>query len=130
MTSRVRRSNEDGCSRGDFAGAGAPLATIKGLAKLKRPDFKSVKLARDFQSEEITMGTASGEEILRMNIAALAGWLEPAAVRRRPQPAGSVVSWGPGRIDVFAVGLDSALHHKAFDGTWHDYESLGGVVLS
>ncbi|WUJ68156.1 M28 family metallopeptidase [Kribbella soli] len=67
-------------------------------------------------------------EILRMNIAALAGWLEPAAVQRRPQPAGSVVSSGPGRIDVFAVGLDSALHHKAFDGTWHDFESLGGIV--
>jgi len=69
-------------------------------------------------------------EILRMNIAALAGWLEPAAVGRRPQPAGSVVSWGPGRIDVFAVGTDSALQHKAFDGSWHDVESLGGVVLS
>jgi hypothetical protein len=69
-------------------------------------------------------------EILRMNIAALAGWLEPAVVAHRPRPAGSVVSWGPGRIDVFAVGTDSALHHKAFDGTWHDFESLGGGVLS
>ncbi|NUR95186.1 MAG: Zn-dependent exopeptidase M28 [Kribbellaceae bacterium] len=62
-------------------------------------------------------------EILKMNIAALAGWLEPATVR--PRPAGSVVSWGPGRLDVFTVGVDSALHHKAFDGTWHDFESLG-----
>ncbi|MGY4771521.1 M20/M25/M40 family metallo-hydrolase [Kribbella sp. CWNU-51] len=68
-------------------------------------------------------------EILRMNIAALAGWLELAAAVR-PRPAGSVVSWGPDRLDVFAVGMDSALYHKAFDGTWHDYESLGGVVLS
>jgi hypothetical protein len=69
-------------------------------------------------------------DILRMNIAALAGWLELAAVERRPQPAGSVVSWGPNRIDVFAVGMDSALHHKAYDGSWKDFESLGGVVLS
>ncbi|MFI6831414.1 M20/M25/M40 family metallo-hydrolase [Kribbella sp. NPDC050241] len=69
-------------------------------------------------------------EILRMNIAALAGWLEPATTLARPRPAGSVVSWGPGRLDVFAVGMDSALHHKAFDGTWHDFESLGGVVLN
>ncbi|MEV0803004.1 M20/M25/M40 family metallo-hydrolase [Kribbella sp. NPDC050281] len=69
-------------------------------------------------------------EILRMNIAALAGWLEPATTVARPRPAGSVVSWGPGRLDVFAVGMDSALHHKAFDGTWHDFESLGGVVLN
>ncbi|TCC65420.1 Zn-dependent exopeptidase M28 [Kribbella pittospori] len=69
-------------------------------------------------------------EILRMNIAALAGWLEPATTLARPRPAGSVVSSGPGRLDVFAVGMDSALHHKAFDGTWHDFESLGGVVLN
>lgn len=68
-------------------------------------------------------------EILRMNIAALAGWLEPAAAAR-PRPAGSVVAWGPNRLDVFAVGMDSALHHKAFDGSWHDFESLGGVVLT
>ncbi|MGW7685191.1 M20/M25/M40 family metallo-hydrolase [Kribbella sp. NPDC054772] len=73
---------------------------------------------------------ALAAEILRMNVAALAGWLEPPTTRRRPQPAGSVVSWGPGRIDVFATGTDSALHHKAYDGTWHDFESLGGVVLS
>ncbi|WP_433167318.1 M20/M25/M40 family metallo-hydrolase [Kribbella sp. CA-247076] len=74
---------------------------------------------------------ALAAEILRMNVAALAGWLEPVgAVTTRPRPAGSVVSWGPGRIDVFAVGTDSALHHKAFDGTWKDFESLGGVVLS
>jgi hypothetical protein len=67
-------------------------------------------------------------EILRMNVAALVGWLESAAVVTRPRPAGSVVAWGPGRLDVFAVGVESAMHHKAFDGTWHDFESLGGVL--
>ncbi|MDX6253220.1 MAG: hypothetical protein QOF10_6580 [Kribbellaceae bacterium] len=67
-------------------------------------------------------------EILRMNAAALAGWLgAPAAVR--PRPAGSVVSWGPGRLDVFVVGADRALHHKSFDGeNWSDFEALGGVL--
>jgi hypothetical protein len=74
---------------------------------------------------------ALAAEILRMNVAALAGWLEPvAAAVTRPRPAGSVVSWGPGRLDVFAVGMDSAVHHKAFDGLWKDFESLGGTVLS
>ncbi len=74
---------------------------------------------------------ALAAEILRMNVAALAGWLEPvAAAVTRPRPAGSVVAWGPGRLDVFAVGMDSAMHHKAFDGTWKDFESLGGVVLN
>ncbi|TCO44994.1 peptidase M28-like protein [Kribbella antiqua] len=71
---------------------------------------------------------ALAAEILRMNVAALAGWLEPVVPATRPRPAGSVVSWGPGRLDVFAVGMDSALHHTAFDGTWHDLESLGGSI--
>ncbi|GAB3929671.1 hypothetical protein GCM10029976_029700 [Kribbella albertanoniae] len=40
-------------------------------------------------------------EILRMNTAALAGWLQP--VTARPRPAGSIVSWGPNRIDIFVT---------------------------
>lgn len=67
-------------------------------------------------------------EILRMNAAALTAWLGMTAPVARPRPAGSVVSWGPGRLDVFAVGTDSGLHHKTYDGTWHDFESLGGVI--
>ncbi|WBQ03257.1 M28 family metallopeptidase [Kribbella sp. CA-293567] len=70
-------------------------------------------------------------EILRMNAAALAGWLGlvSAPAVPRPRPAGSVVSWGPGRLDVFVVGTDSALHHLRWDGgRWHDFESLGGVI--
>lgn len=32
-----------------------------------------------------------------------------------------------GRLDVFAVGTDGAAYHKYYaDGTWHDYQSLGG----
>ncbi len=68
-------------------------------------------------------------EILRMNAAALAGWLGLLSPPARPQPAGSVVSWGPDRLDVFAVGTDSALHHLYWDGTnWHRSEPLGGVI--
>lgn len=68
-------------------------------------------------------------EILRMNAAALAGWLGSINAPARPQPAGSVVSWGPGRLDIFVIGTDSALQHKYWDGSsWHDYESLGGVI--
>jgi hypothetical protein len=36
------------------------------------------------------------------------------------------VSWGPGRLDVFARGADSAIWHKAWDGEWTDWESRGG----
>jgi hypothetical protein len=69
-------------------------------------------------------------EILRMNAAALAGWLGLVSpVATRPRPAGSVVSWGPGRLDVFVVGADSAMHRKSWTGsTWTDFESLGGVI--
>ncbi|TWD82790.1 peptidase M28-like protein [Kribbella amoyensis] len=73
---------------------------------------------------------ALAAEILRMNVAALAGWLGlQATARTRPRPAGSVVSWGPGRVDVFAAGADRSLQHKAWDGTWHDFESLGGALI-
>ncbi|HZG92446.1 MAG TPA: hypothetical protein VEZ42_19735 [Pseudonocardia sp.] len=45
------------------------------------------------------------------------------------QPA--VVSWGPGRLDVFARGTDDRLWHRAFDGArWWDWTSLGGSLRS
>ncbi|MFC5264017.1 M20/M25/M40 family metallo-hydrolase [Kribbella qitaiheensis] len=66
-------------------------------------------------------------EILRMNAAALVGWLGGVEAVR-PRPAGPVVSWGPGQLDVFVAGADAALHHRAYDGAWHDFESLGGVI--
>jgi C1A family cysteine protease len=41
----------------------------------------------------------------------------------------NAVSWGPDRIDVVARGLDSAVHHRWWDGsTWLGWESLGGLV--
>jgi hypothetical protein len=70
-------------------------------------------------------------EILRMNVAALAGWLVPAPAPAVPRPAGPVVAWGPGRLDVFVRGADHGLYHKAWDGgAWQPsatgYERLGG----
>jgi hypothetical protein len=45
------------------------------------------------------------------------------------------VSWGPNRIDVFGIGTNGAMFHKAFDGgAWRPsasgWESLGGVFAS
>ena len=40
------------------------------------------------------------------------------------------VSWGPGRVDVFAIGADKAMHHNWYDrdsGGWGGWESLGGL---
>jgi hypothetical protein len=49
-----------------------------------------------------TVNPSLAMQILRMDIAALVGWLEPVA--QVPRPAGSAVSWGPGRLDVFGIG--------------------------
>lgn len=45
------------------------------------------------------------------------------------------VSWGPNRIDIFCVGLDSGLYHKWWDGSnWGPngasgyWENLGGII--
>lgn len=74
---------------------------------------------------------AYAAQIMRMNLAALAAWLGSMATA--PRPAGPVVSWGPGRLDLFVVGADSALYHKAWDGSaWHPavdgFEHLGGTI--
>lgn len=70
-------------------------------------------------------------EILRMNVAATAGWL--GGVSHRPRPSGPVVAWGPDRLDVFVVGADSALYHLAWDGSaWRpapgSFDHLGGTL--
>jgi hypothetical protein len=37
---------------------------------------------------------------------------------------------GSGRYDVFARGIDGAIWHKWWEGSWHDWESLGGLATS
>jgi hypothetical protein len=42
-----------------------------------------------------------------------------------------VVAWAPNRLDVFALGTDSALYHRWWNGsTWGGWESLGGTLAS
>lgn len=43
----------------------------KGLAKLKRPDFRGVQILRE--ADEVAMRAPSGEEILRINVLEFAG---------------------------------------------------------
>jgi hypothetical protein len=31
----------------------------------------------------------------------------------------AVVSWGPNRLDIFGIGIDRGLYHKAWQGHWH-----------
>ncbi|MDQ1537511.1 MAG: hypothetical protein QOE58_1904 [Actinomycetota bacterium] len=59
-------------------------------------------------------------EILRMNLATLVRHL--GSTSTAPRTAGSVTSWGAGRLDVFVIGADSALHHKWWDGVLKSLE--------
>jgi hypothetical protein len=43
----------------------------------------------------------------------------------------AAVSWGAGRLDIFAMGVDGRMYHKFFDGTWgpggiDSWEGIGG----
>jgi hypothetical protein len=76
---------------------------------------------------------ALAEQILRMNIAAVAtAAVIGAAASART--AGQIVSWEPGRLDVFMLGTNMGLFHKWFDGGWGpsitDYEFMGGICTS
>ena len=44
--------------------------------------------------------------------------------------APAAVSWGPNRIDTFAIGTNSRLYHKWWDGgPWRGWEDLGGTCI-
>jgi hypothetical protein len=44
----------------------------------------------------------------------------------------SSVAWGPNRLDVFGLGMDSEVFHKGWDGAiWAStWQPLGGVLAS
>jgi hypothetical protein len=44
----------------------------------------------------------------------------------------AAVAWSSNRLDIFGLGTDKAMYHKAWDGSrWHpsvtDWERLGGI---
>lgn len=44
--------------------------------------------------------------------------------------SGDVASWGPNRLDVFALGTSGAMYHQAWTSSgWSGWESLGGVFI-
>jgi hypothetical protein len=52
----------------------------------------------------------------------------PPGVASGASPA--ISSWGPGRLDVFVRGGDSAIWHNSYNGfVWSGWQSLGGDVL-
>jgi hypothetical protein len=41
-----------------------------------------------------------------------------------------VSSWASGRLDLFGRGTDNHLKHRWYDGSWHDWQDLGGKLTS
>jgi hypothetical protein len=61
----------------------------------------------------------------------ITGWESPIPGHFYSPPA--VVSWGPQRVDIFALGVDLSMQHIGFTGnTWtgFNYEALGGGFFS
>ncbi len=73
-------------------------------------------------------GLANDNPYPLLDPAAWGGWESLGGILQSPPVA---VSWGPNRIDVFAMGDDSALYHRWWDGSnWGGWESLGGIIMS
>lgn len=67
-------------------------------------------------------------EILKMNLAALTGWLGRRAL---PKQAGSVLASESGTLEIFLVGPDSVLYQQSFRSAgWQAITDLGGVPVS
>jgi len=48
-----------------------------------------------------------------------------------PNTGPAVCSWGPGRLDVFVIGTDNNIWHRAWDGSrWTGWGSLGDAMAS
>lgn len=73
-------------------------------------------------------GLANDNPYPLLDPASWGGWESLGGIIESPPIA---VSWAPNRIDAFAMGTDSALYHRWWDGSsWGGWESLGGVVTS
>ena len=66
------------------------------------------------------------EKVVIFNMADQSAGVEAGISPNVSTPA--AVSWGSNRIDVFTRGTDNVLWHKWWNGTWHDWESLGGQL--
>jgi hypothetical protein len=82
----------------------------------------------------VTSPTSGWEPPLLHHFQSLGGIFPPG------QPGPAVASWGPNRLDVFAVGLNGAMFHKWAEGViqnaddWHPtypaWSDLGGIFGS
>lgn len=142
QTREPARRGRPGC-RGPIGGASTPTKTpcpfSRVLVCLLPVCWTSV------------LAKLEGGEIMNKRIHGTAGWpaflaaaglvvlLQGCSLFTPPAPPPptvvgnslSVVSWGPDRLDLFALGTDQALWHCARDGSaWSPWQSLGGTLTS
>lgn len=76
----------------------------------------------------VTVNLPNDNPFPLLDAAQWGGWESLGGVLESPPKA---VAWGPNRLDIFALGTDSALYHRWWDGAaWGGWESLGGVIES
>ena len=56
----------------------------------------------------------------------------PTLFNVRDSNSVAAVSWGANRLDIFGIGLDNAMYHRAWDGSaWsRDWQGLGRAFIS
>jgi hypothetical protein len=67
-------------------------------------------------------------QYLPVSTARWGGWESLGGILESPPHA---VAWGADRLDIFAIGTDSAMWHRWWDGaSWGGWESLGGIIIT
>jgi hypothetical protein len=139
----------NGLSQAVSYGDDATMATNYPLVRIRNLASNHVVYCRTH--DHSTMGVATGTavhstkftvpptiEMGTSELTVIANGIpsDPLAVRViTPAPGNWAVSWGSNRLDILGRGGDSAVYHKAWDGSkWLpsplDWERLGGVFTS
>jgi hypothetical protein len=99
----------------NLTGGTDALAVFKGFMQLHFPEGTPTALTTD--NPFPLLGSSSWHD-----------WESLGGIIESPP---TVVSWGPDRLDIFALGTDQAVWHRWWDGSnWGGWESLGGTLTS
>ncbi len=129
-------SASDSAYRNDFGGTSGATPKVAGAAALMlevNPELTHAEIRDILNQTGGPVVTDAAKPVgTFLNVEAA---VQEAARRARPRVSGPVVSWGPNRLDAFALGTDSALYHKWWDcAAWGPsptgFEHMGGKILS
>lgn len=103
---------------------GPPLVAASSALDVTRPSAVAPSSGRVDAARRAADGSV---EVTSWNGSTWTGW---TSIGGFTLSAPEAVSWGTGRLDVFAVGGDSALWHRGWtsSGGWMPWETLGGQL--